>query len=196
MITAQARVDEIKTKTKAEEIINQIARETNSLIEEQVLIGQIMRENQKDLTEYVEELKKQNAEEQIDSKKEEYKNSAYYTNYLNILQAIDMFATDAYNMLLWRYSYNASAYYDSFVERLICSAMIRNIGFPIPDFFYNEMLNMAKEKMKSFPINPELEFTVEIKPIQYAKVGNVYKNYDAYILNIELRTKQKQKSIV
>lgn len=190
MISVQDKIDEIIRNKEAEEIIEQIAKETNSQIEEQILIGQIMRQSQNDISEYVEELKKQKTYE-LSQKELEYKNSLYYYNYLNLLKSIDATLIELYNSLLSQYYYNSLSFPDPFVAKHISSALIQNIGFPLPEMFYNELLEIIKNKVNSFPIHPDLEFEVELKPIHYAKVGSVYRNYDAYMLNIQLKEKSK-----
>lgn len=180
-----------KNNNTSEELIKKLTNQKNNYIEEQVLIGKIIRQNKNDITEYIEQAKK--SQIQLTQKEIEYKNSLHYQNYIKLLGNIEVYVVEMYNLLMAKYERNCMSYNNPFIEKIISSAVIQNIGFPLPDFFYNELLETIKTKINS--MNHEFEFNVKLRPIQYAKVGNIYRNYDIYIVNIQLNQKEKQKTL-
>lgn len=157
----------------------------NSSSSKQIADEIIMKEKRKQL-DFVDKVKNQYTADEIN-----YMNSELYNYYLDLNNQIDKVNNILLNQLLSQYQKNQLFYNDPLFKDLNAKVLIGGIGFPVPNKFLEDFSQDLKILLSENHYLSNYFISIKINPIEYSKVGEVYKKIDKYEFVINVQNREK-----
>lgn len=122
-----------------------------------------------------------------------YQQSQFYANYQQLLNLLSNITSNLIENLNKKYYYEFIQLNNSKKKEISSFYCIQNIGYPVPEFYLNNM----KQKIESIieETNPfiDREINIKIIPIEYKmEKSNFIKKVDCYYIMANSKLKDKQ----
>lgn len=190
----QSNVDIILEQEKLKkETLNHVTNyqsNVDHLLEEnqkkQKKVNEILLDEKRKKLDFIDKIKNYYTVEEI-----EYMNSQMYNYYLDLNNQIGKVNNILLNQLFSQYQKNQLFYNNPLFKDLNARVLIGGIGFPVPDKFLEDFshdLKMLIEENKYFS---DYSISIKINPIEYAKIGDIYKKADKYEFVVNVQNREK-----
>lgn len=123
-----------------------------------------------------------------------YQQSPYFNYYLAYYNGTDEFSKHQINEYKMLYIKNLNEYHNPYYKETQ-RGFILNIGYPVPDYYIDILLNAYKEAFIRNNGLEDSEFSISITPLEYSdNKSNIIKHSNGYQLQLQMVKKIEKKS--